>query len=161
MTRAVAHNVAALLARAAHAWPALPALATGTRVTHDYRAFVDAAASLAAGLAKSGLAAGDRVAIVARNTSDYIVALFATWWAGAVAVPVNAKLHPRELAFVLQDSGARVAFVDETSAVAVGSVDTPGTSVTSIVTRSMEMRPITGTRCPARWTWVRLMRIRK
>ena len=39
--------------------------------------------------------------------------MFGAWWAGMVAVPINAKLHPRELAFVLSDSGARFAFTDD------------------------------------------------
>ena len=38
--------------------------------------------------------------------------MFGCWWAGLVAVPVNAKLHPRELAFILADSGARWALID-------------------------------------------------
>ena len=61
----------------------------------------------------AGLAAGDRVAIVSRNHPAYLEALFACWWAGLIAVPVNAKLHPKELAWVLDDSGARWAFVDD------------------------------------------------
>jgi long-chain acyl-CoA synthetase len=67
---------------------------------------------LAGALKAGGLQPGDRVALVSRNDPAYVEALFACWWAGLVAVPVNAKLHPRELAFVLEDSGARVAFVD-------------------------------------------------
>ena len=60
----------------------------------------------------AGLRRGERVALVSRNVPAYIETLFACWWAGLVAVPVNAKLHPQELAFVLADSGARWAFVD-------------------------------------------------
>jgi acyl-CoA synthetase (AMP-forming)/AMP-acid ligase II len=37
--------------------------------------------------------------------------LFACWHAGVTAVPMNAKLHPKEFAYILQDSGARVCFV--------------------------------------------------
>jgi acyl-CoA synthetase (AMP-forming)/AMP-acid ligase II len=36
--------------------------------------------------------------------------MYAIWHAGLCAVPMNAKLHPRELAFILQNSGARVCF---------------------------------------------------
>ena len=56
----------------------------------------------------AGLRRGDRVALVSRNAPAYVEALFACWWAGLVAVPVNASCMPRELAFVLADSGARV-----------------------------------------------------
>jgi acyl-CoA synthetase (AMP-forming)/AMP-acid ligase II len=34
-------------------------------------------------------------------------ALWAAWWAGLVVVPVNAKLHPREVEWIIADSGAR------------------------------------------------------
>ncbi|HEX4884977.1 MAG TPA: AMP-binding protein, partial [Casimicrobiaceae bacterium] len=108
-----ASNVAALLARTAGAWPALPALALGATVLADYRTLALRAAQGAATLLGSGLVAGDRVALVARNEPAYIEAMFACWWAGLVAVPVNAKLHPLELAYVLEDSGAAFAFVDE------------------------------------------------
>ncbi len=79
---------------------------------HDYAALAERAARIAGGLAASGVDRGERVAIVARNVPEYIETLFACWWAGAVAVPVNAKLHASELAYVLDDSGARCAFVD-------------------------------------------------
>ena len=48
--------------------------------------------------ARAGSRPGERVAIVMRNAPEYLEALYATWWAGLVAVPVNAKLHPREVA---------------------------------------------------------------
>src|SRR5438067_2345579 len=64
---------------------------------------------------------GARAALVSRNVPAYIEALFACWWAGLTAVPVNAKLHPRELAFVLSDSGARWAFVDAAWHAAIGA----------------------------------------
>src|SRR4030095_10123550 len=60
-------------------------------------------------------------AIVSRNVPEYIEAMFGCWWAGLVAVPVNAKLHPRELAFILEDSGARFAFVDAAWQSAIGN----------------------------------------
>jgi long-chain acyl-CoA synthetase len=52
------------------------------------------------------------VALVSRNHPAYVEALYACWWAGLVAVPVNAKLHPRELDYVLENSGAALALVD-------------------------------------------------
>jgi long-chain acyl-CoA synthetase len=106
-------NVASLLARAANLWPALPAVAEGDRVLHDYATFASRVARQAAGMRDAGLAPGDRVAIVARNHPATLEAMFACWWAGLIAVPVNAKLHPKELAWVLADCGARWAFVDD------------------------------------------------
>src|SRR5512143_4220195 len=111
--RSTAANVAQLLARAANLWPSLPAVAEGDRVLRDYATFASRVARQAAGMHAAGLAPGDRIAIVARNDPATLEAMFACWWAGAIAVPVNAKLHPKELAWVLADCGARWAFVDE------------------------------------------------
>jgi long-chain acyl-CoA synthetase len=113
-------NVARLLARAARCWPRRPAVALGERPLHDYASLASRAAGLAGAFAASGLLPGERIAIVSRNVPGYVAALFGCWWAGLVAVPVNAKLHPKELAFVLADSGARLAFVDEAWRAAIG-----------------------------------------
>jgi len=117
------HNLATLLFRTAHRWPRLPAVAVGDRVLHDYASLCQRAAGLAAGLHAAGFLPGDRVALVSRNTAQYIEALFGCWWAGLIAVPVNAKLHAKELAFVLDDSGARVALVDESWQAALATID--------------------------------------
>jgi long-chain acyl-CoA synthetase len=113
MTRAApAANVAALLRRTARTWPRACALAHGEGAGGDYANFARRVARLAANLRRAGLAPGARVALVSRNEPGYVEALFACWWAGLVAVPVNAKLHAKELAFVIEDCGARFAFVD-------------------------------------------------
>jgi long-chain acyl-CoA synthetase len=70
------------------------------------------AARLAAWLQRQGVEPGDRVGLFVANRPEYLVMLWGTWWAGAAAVPINAKLHPREVAWILQHSGARLAFVD-------------------------------------------------
>jgi long-chain acyl-CoA synthetase len=48
------------------------------------------------------------VAIVMKNAPEYLEALYAIWWAGLAAVPVNAKLHAKEVAFIAEHSGARL-----------------------------------------------------
>jgi long-chain acyl-CoA synthetase len=90
----------------------MPAVAFGSTVCHDYATLARRVAQLAANLTGAGLVPGERVALVARNAPEYIEALFACWHAGLCAVPINSKLHPTELAYVLQHSGARWAFVD-------------------------------------------------
>src|SRR5690606_22052037 len=47
--------------------------------------------------------------IVMRNCPQYFEALYGVWHAGLCAVPINAKLHVRELAYILENAGARVA----------------------------------------------------
>jgi long-chain acyl-CoA synthetase len=107
-----AANLASLLVRTARCWPRLPAVARGGAMLHDYARLARRSAALAAGMRQAGLAPGERVALVSSNVPEYVEALFACWWVGLVAVPVNAKLHPKELAFVLADSGARWTLVD-------------------------------------------------
>ena len=99
-------NLAAWLARAARAHPGEPAVYAGTRPWATWAQLAERAARLAAGLRRT-LAPGERVAIVMRNCPEYLVALYGTWWAGLVAVPVNAKLHAREVEFIVGDAQAR------------------------------------------------------
>jgi len=106
-------NPVTSLDRAARADPGKVAVFAGERPWASYGELADRAARLAAGLrARLGLEAGDRVAIVMRNSPEYLVALYGIWWAGLAAVPVNAKLHPKEVAFVVADSGARLTIED-------------------------------------------------
>lgn len=105
-------NLATLLQRAGRADAGRPALIHGTRVLATYADLAHRAAVLAGAFRdRLGLAAGDRVALIMKNTPDYVSVLFATWWGGLATVPVNAKLHPKEFDYILEDSGARVCFV--------------------------------------------------
>ncbi|HEX6632444.1 MAG TPA: AMP-binding protein [Usitatibacter sp.] len=102
-------NVAAWLDRTARAEPARIAVLHGTAPWATYGALAQRAARLAAGLrGRLGLAPGERVAIVMRNAPEYLEALFGIWWAGLAAVPVNAKLHAKEIAYIVENAGARV-----------------------------------------------------
>ena len=97
-------NVANLLLRAARIHPRQPALALGARVVADYANLERRVAALALTLRRHvGLNTGERVALFMANCPQYVEVLFACWHAGLAAVPVNAKLHPRELKFILAD----------------------------------------------------------
>ena len=61
----------------------------------------------------SKLKPGDRVAIAAKNSPDYLELLYGIWHAGLAAVPANAKLHGAELGYILEQSGARVCFASD------------------------------------------------
>ncbi len=61
---------------------------------------------------RDGIEPGDRVAIMLPNVVHWPVVWLAALKAGAVAVPVNSSYRRGDLAFVLKDSGARVAFTD-------------------------------------------------
>ena len=115
-------NPAEWLRRTARRHPERPALFRGTTCLDSYADFTEAAACIGAGLAAQGVAPGDRVALFLANSPTYLEALYGIWWAGAAAVPINAKLHPREAAWILGDAGAGTVFADATSAAALGPV---------------------------------------
>jgi long-chain acyl-CoA synthetase len=107
-------NIALWLERAGKADPGRPAVGRGERVVATYGELAGRAARLAGALRETcGLAPGDRVAIIARNSPEYLEVLYGIWLAGLAAVPVNAKLHGAELAYILEHSGARVCFVSD------------------------------------------------
>ncbi len=118
-------NLAQLLVRAAHLHPQRPALASGERVVASYAELGERVACLAAGLA-ARLQPNDRVALVMTNCPQYVELLFACWHAGLVAVPINAKLHPKELEFILADSGARLCCATAELCQALAPLDVPG-----------------------------------
>ncbi|MDV7143483.1 AMP-binding protein [Tropicimonas sp. TH_r6] len=99
-------NLALWLERTARVHGDRPALLDGTRILADYRSFHAQSASLGAALSARGIPPGARIALFMANCPDYLVAMNAVWIAGAAVVPINAKLHPREAAWILEDSGA-------------------------------------------------------
>jgi fatty-acyl-CoA synthase len=71
-------------------------------------ASLDASASRCAqALIAAGVAPGDRVAVLAKNTDAFPVLWFGAMKARACAVPVNTRLAPAEITAILRDSGAR------------------------------------------------------
>lgn len=106
-------GLAQLLIRSARAMPERSAVFAGTEVHASYAELADRAARAAHGLlAQLGLRRGDRVALAIGNCPQYVELMFAIWHAGLCAVPINAKLHGREIAYILDHSGARACFVD-------------------------------------------------
>jgi acyl-CoA synthetase (AMP-forming)/AMP-acid ligase II len=106
-------NLASWVERHARARSDEPALAEGERVHATWGQFEERVARAAGGLRDElGLSPGDRVAIVMRNRPEYLEAQFAIWHAGLVAVPVNARLHRDEIAYIVEHSGATVAVTD-------------------------------------------------
>ncbi|MEW5423549.1 AMP-binding protein [Amorphus sp. 3PC139-8] len=102
-------NLADWLVRTARRVPDAPALLQGSTVVVNYRVFAERAARIGGALRELyGVGRGDRVALFAGNCTAYLEALYGIWFAGAVAVPINHKLHPREAAFIVADSGARL-----------------------------------------------------
>ena len=67
----------------------------------------------AARLAAAGVQAEDRVVLLAGNSLDYPVAVYAVGYLGALIVPINFRLATGEIAYILQDCTPRVVLADE------------------------------------------------
>lgn len=107
-------NIASFLAHAAAAFPHAPAVSLGTSLLHDYAGLQARVASLAAGLrAMPGMQPGDRVAVVMKNSPRYIEIVWAAWHAGLCVVPINARLHAREVGFILRHCSVRCVFASD------------------------------------------------
>ena len=152
-------NIGLWLARRAAADGARPALFLGQDQVADYDRFHDSAARVAAWLIGQGIKPGDRVAIFMKNCPDYLITLYGIWYAGAAAVPINAKLHGREAAYILSDSGARLVFasrgLDEALAeakVEAELVELSGTAYAGALTTSPLDTPLR--RAPEDLAWL-------
>jgi long-chain acyl-CoA synthetase len=104
-------NLAHLLQRKALEHPDRPAIFSGIQPVASHAQWAQRAARVGAHLRKSGLQPGDRVVLFMHNHTRYLELLFGAWWAGLVAVPVNAKLHLKEVLWIVENAGARRAFV--------------------------------------------------
>ncbi|MEO6093241.1 MAG: fatty acyl-CoA synthetase [Novosphingobium sp.] len=67
------------------------------------------------GLRSAGIAKGDRVAILARNSHAFVALRFAAARLGAVLVPINFMLNAQDVRYILDHSEARLLFVDATT----------------------------------------------
>ncbi|MCD0501754.1 AMP-binding protein [Bordetella petrii] len=111
-------HLSRLFQRSVDMYADCPALAQGTGPAASYRELDRQVRALAQHLRHElGLAPGDRVCLAMQNCVEYAQAMLAIWHARLCAVPVNSKLHPKEVGYILQDSGAKVcltqaAFLD-------------------------------------------------
>ncbi|MGM7670543.1 class I adenylate-forming enzyme family protein [Microbacterium sp. A93] len=87
---------------------------TGSDIIHEtYQELFDRSLEFARALVGLGIRPGDHVGVAMHNSIDLIHALFGSTLAGAVAVPMNTRLAPRESAYVIQDSGVRVLLIND------------------------------------------------
>ena len=78
---------------------------------------------VAAGLQRCGVQPGDRVLVVGRANPPFVRNLYATWRAGAIAVPTSPELTEPEIDQVLRDSGACVVLARSVPDAVVGAVE--------------------------------------
>jgi len=99
---------ARLLDNTARRVPAKTALIDDRDQIWTYAAFAAMTRCAAGGLVAAGVLPGDRIALHMLNRVELAVLYFACARVGAIAVPVNTRLKPAEIDFVLQHSGATV-----------------------------------------------------
>jgi long-chain acyl-CoA synthetase len=104
-------NIASYLHNRARSEPDAPALSSdeGMLSFGEFRRRI----GQLAGSLRAGFEPGDRIVLWMENRPEFYQLLFACWTAGLCAVPANAKLHPKELGHVIEDSGAKAVFTSE------------------------------------------------
>jgi acyl-CoA synthetase (AMP-forming)/AMP-acid ligase II len=100
--------------------PDQPAASLGTLTYSEAHAL---AQRQAARLDELGIDVGDRVAIVSHNSSRLLTSFFGVCGSGRVLVPVNFRLRPDEIAYIVAHSGARVLYVDPELVESVRGID--------------------------------------
>ncbi|ULE35382.1 acyl-CoA synthetase [Mycobacterium sp. IDR2000157661] len=108
-------NLFALLDQAARRFHDRGAVYLGERQLYTWGELRERALRLAASLGEPGT----RIAIASENSPAVIEVMFAVWAAECVYVPINYKLHPREMVQILDDSGAARVFASPTIAEAL------------------------------------------
>ena len=85
------------------------ALVDGAR-RWTFRQLLDDVEAVARGFLATGLEHGDRVAIWAPNSAEWMLAALGAQWVGGVVVPLNTRFKGPEAAYVIEKSGARLLF---------------------------------------------------
>ena len=80
---------------------------------YTYAQFAERVARLAGALRQAGVQPGDRVAFLSANCHRLLEAYYGVLEAGAVLLPLNIRLTPNELGYVLNDAEATVLFVEK------------------------------------------------
>ncbi|MCU1488740.1 MAG: fatty-acyl-CoA synthase [Acidimicrobiaceae bacterium] len=105
------YNFAATLERREQRFPDRLAVVDGEqRLTN--RDLSRRVRSLAAGLAERGIGAGDVVALLMGNGSEFLECVLAANWLGAAFMPLNTRLAPAEWAYILEHAGASGLIAD-------------------------------------------------
>ncbi len=100
-------NLASIVTESARNAPDRVAVRLG-EATLTYAELDDRSARLATLLRERGLAPGDRIGVMLPNVLEFPVAYYGVLRAGGVVVPMNVLLKQREIAFYLEDSGAKL-----------------------------------------------------
>src|SRR3984893_18099442 len=129
-------NLAALLFDVARRLRRLPGVSDGHHAW-NYHELARRVARIAGGLRAYGLVPSDRVLLSLENCGEFFELLFGCWAAGLCAVPANARLHPREVEYIAENSGARLLVATPALAEALAPLETSAASLERVIaTRS-------------------------
>ncbi len=104
-------NIFRFLQQAAQIYPDRPAISVGQIKYLSHRELVLRCQLYAANIiTQLRLVPGDHVAIILGNCREYLEIMYSCWLAGLAVVPINSKLHPREMAYILVNSQAKLCF---------------------------------------------------
>jgi len=111
-------SIPAVLRATAQANPDFPAICFSDRKV-SFAEIDQASDAIAASLAEHGIEKGDRVALYCINSDDFAVIYTGIIKAGAVVVPVNLLLNPKEASYILRDAGIKALFYHQAFAESV------------------------------------------
>ena len=103
-------NIGKLLTKSARTFPENLATAYGSKEL-TYAEFNARANRLANGLKRLGVQQGDNVAVLMYNCPEMLESMFACFKAGCGVIPINFRLHPKEFAFIINHSEAKMVII--------------------------------------------------
>jgi long-chain acyl-CoA synthetase len=119
-------NLALTLQAIARAHSNAPAITSDDASPITYATLAAQAEAIAGALtSRHGLRRGERVALAMENCAEYFPLLYGIWCAGLSAVPMNSKLHAKEMAWILADSQAKLCIASPKLADALSAPDIP------------------------------------
>jgi long-chain acyl-CoA synthetase len=129
----------------------------------SYGQFAGLVRRIAGGLRhRHALRANDRVALAMPNCWEFLPLLYGIWHAGLSAVPMNSKLHPREMAWIVEHAEAKLVIASPDIAEALSRPDLAAASLPEILAtgspdcdRLLETAPLDLVRlAPDREAWL-------
>ncbi len=112
--------------QSAKKYPDQPIISLGSKPYLSYRRMISRVQKGAATLRERfKLSPGDHVAIILRNSRFYLEIMYSCWFAGLAVVPVNAKLHVSEMAFIIENATIKLCFTSTELADILDSTSKP------------------------------------
>jgi fatty-acyl-CoA synthase len=123
-------NIGQWISKRALLYPARPFLKEEDGREFDNKSFDRRVNRMAQALGKLGLAKGDRVAVLMINSSEFLEIFFACSKTGVIMVPLNFRLAPPELIYIIRDSSPRALIYSPDFAPKVAAIKEAGLSIT-------------------------------